>query len=380
MNGIRKGLLTSALLLSMLGLMEAATQTVYFGTTPGDHSGAKGIYAAVLDTEDGSWKGPASLAAEVDAAGFLAWHPRLPVLYSLNGTSMAAFTESTPGELSPLNTVPSNAGKGTHLDVDPLGRVMVTAHYGDGKVAVFPLDADGQIGPVSQVIELEAFSTAHPSRQGKPHPHSANFSPCGRFVLVPDLGADTTYVYACDPETATLSLHGQADSAPGAGPRHLKFSHDGRFVHVLNELDLTIDSFRWDSVSGRVEKAGTIPTLSDGQMAENPPNTASEIRVHPGGAFVYAGNRGHNSVSVFRVDTETCKLDRVAVEPAGVIGPRNFAIDPSGQWLITAGQWSANAVVFAIDPDSGALEPVSSSPLSVPGPICVAFGTPANRP
>jgi 6-phosphogluconolactonase len=358
----------------MLGLMDAGTETVYLGTTPGGHSGARGIYAASLDTSDGSLAAPAVLAAEVEAAGFLAWHPRLPVLYSLNGSSIASFRETGPGTLSPLNTSPSTTGKGTHLDISPDGKALVSVHYGAGTIAVFPLEEDGRIGAVSQVIELEAFSTANPERQGKPHPHSANFSPCGRYILVPDLGADTTYIYACDPEAATLEEHGKADSAPGAGPRHMKFSPDGRFAYVLNELDLTVDVFSWNADEGAMETAGTFPTLSPEQKAAAPANTASEIRFHPNGRFVYTANRGHNSITVFSVEPSTGQLALVEVVEAHVNWPRNFNLDPSGKWLLCAGQWSSDVKVFSIDTTTGSLLHLPEANLKVPGPICVEFG------
>ena len=356
--------------------MHGITHTVFFGTTPGGNSGSRGIYATAFDSGKGRFDKPVQLVADVQDAGFVTWHPKLQVLYSLNGANVASFVPDSgdsPPVLTLLNRIPTEAGKGTHLDTDPQGKVLVTAHYGNGTVAIFPLLEDGRIGEVSQVIQLEAFSTANEGRQGKPHPHSANFDPSARYVLVPDLGADTTYIFACDVDKAKLTLHGQADSAPGAGPRHMKFSANGKFAYILNELDLTIDVFEWDSCEGKLSHIQTIATLSEEEKALNENNTASEIRIHPSGRFAYSANRGHNSISVFEVKPETGKLDQIQVVNSRVNWPRNFDIDPLGKWILCAGQWSNDVTVFSINQETGALSFCEGSGVSVPGPICVEF-------
>jgi 6-phosphogluconolactonase len=372
---IRPLALTSIAIIT--AIQQGLTMTVYIGTTPGGNSGALGIYHTTLEEDTGVLSAPAELAVKVKSAGFLAWHPAKPVLYSLNGADLASFSipvEADGKVLAPLNTVSSGAGKGTHLDVHPDGSLLVSVHYGSGHITAFPLKEDGQIGPASQVIQLEAFSTTNPGRQGKPHPHSANFDPSGRFVLVPDLGADTTYIYACDTGNATLSFHGKGDSAPGAGPRHMKFSPDGRFACVLNELDLTVDVFAWDGDDGILKRTQTIATLSDEQKALKETNTASEIRFHPNGKFIYTANRGHNSISIFTFDPTSGHMERVGVVDAHVNWPRNFNLDPSGKWLLCGGQWSNDVTVFSVDPGSGTLIHHPEGILAVPGPICVEFG------
>jgi 6-phosphogluconolactonase len=199
------------------------------------------------------------------------------------------------------------------------------------------------------------------------------FSPCGHFVFVPDLGADATYVYKVDLNGKMLVPHGEAKTHPGSGPRHMKFSVDGRFAYILNELSLTVDTFTWDHSNGSMDLIDTEKTLPDAVKAREVRNTASEIRVHPNGKWVYTANRGNDSISVYNVDPDSGRLTRADYTPARVAWPRNFNIDPSGKWIIVGGQNSSNTGVFSIDQHSGLLTYQQMSAVQVPAPICVMF-------
>ena len=158
------------------------------------------------------------------------------------------------------------------------------------------------------------------------------------------------------------------------GPRHLKFSPDGHFVYVLNELEQTVDAFAWDGQAGSLQSNGTFAGLTDNEKAGTDGILASEIRIHPNGKFLYTANRGHNSISVFSIDSSSGQLTRCQNIPAGVNWPRNFNIEPSGKWLLCAGQNSSDVAVFAIDPESGKLTLLENAKLTVPRPICIEFG------
>lgn len=368
-----KGLLSLFIFIMM---SHAHAQTVFFGTNTGGSGESRGIYAAEFDPAKGAFRGQSRLVAEIPFPGFLALHPDLPVLYSVSTDQVASFRivekNGLPG-LEPLNAVATGSGRGTHLDVHPRGRALVTVHYGDGDVVTYPLHSDGSIGERTQAIRLEAFTGVDAQRQDAPHPHSVFFDSTGAHALVPDLGADTTYVFRFDPETTTLQLQGKGDSAPGEGPRHMKFSTDGSRVYVLNELGLSVDAFQWNAAQGSLLKLGSTPTLTKEEQAGFDKITASEIRVHPGGKFLYAANRAHDSISVFAIDPETGLTERVQVVSTQVKWPRNFTIDPTGQWLLCAGQNSNAVAVFAIDPDSGQLAYKEGADLAVPRSICVLF-------
>jgi 6-phosphogluconolactonase len=365
------------LFLMTTALTDARPIPVFFGTNTGGSGASKGIYAAAFDPQGGRFKEEAELVAEIPFPGFLARHPKLPVLYSTSTETVAAFRISEGKRhpvLTPLNVEMTQSERAAHVSVSPCGKTLVTVHYGTGRVVVFPLREDGSIEPSKQFIQLTKASGTNPDRQEAPHPHSAFFDPTGKYLLVPDLGADRTYIHAHDAQSSSLVPHGHAQSAEGAGPRHLKFSPDGQFVYVLNELNQTVDAFAWDGEAGTLQSAGTFAGLTENEKAATDGILASEIRIHPNGKFLYTANRGHNSISVFSIDVSTGQLTRCQNVSAEVNWPRNFNIEASGKWLLCAGQNSSNITVFAIDPESGQLSLSENTKLSVPRPICVEFG------
>ncbi len=366
-------------IMTVTATIHGSTLPIIFGTSQGRNNGSKGIYQSLLDTRSGKLSQPV-LAAELGAAGFQVLHPELPVLYSLGSPSgenlpgIFCYSIKASGEalsLELLNSQPTEAGRGTHLDIDPSGRLLVSAQYGDGTVSVFPVNADGTLMPTSQTIQHTVYTNANPDRQEKPHPHNVTFDPSGRFALVPDLGADATYIYKVDYKRNKLIQHGKASAAAGAGPRHMKFSADGRFAYVLNELSQTVDTFKWDAESGKMDHLATVEGLPDKLKAPGSTHTASEIRIHPNKRFLYTANRGHNSLSVFSIDEATGIPQLIEVVPAEVDWPRNFALDPEGKWLMCGGQFSNDVSVFAVDPSTGRISFLESSLTPVPGPICV---------
>ena len=166
---------------------------------------------------------------------------------------------------------------------------------------------------------------------------------------------DKVVIYQLDPAKVDLAPHGFGQNPPGGGPRHMKFHTSGKFIYVLNELALSVTVFAYDAEKGTMTPIQTIPTVSEEQKAKEAFVSASEIRVHPSGKFVYAANRGHDTITAFRVDQATGKLILIEIEPIRGGWPRNFNLDPTGKWLLAAGRDSNTIAVFAIDPDSGEL-------------------------
>lgn len=358
----------------------ANTIPVYFGTGQNRDFPSEGIYGANFDTESGRFTAPPSLMARLESPGFLVQHPGKPVLYAIGSDSksgthvVSSFEIKTCADgpsLDLLNAEPTNCAKGTHLDVDPSGRLLVCVQYGQGTVSVFPLAEDGSLAPTSQTIKHTSFSTANTDRQGKPHPHNATFDPSGKFVLVPDLGADMVYVYKADFETRSLKEHARIPTAPGAGPRHMTFNRQGDRAYVVNELDMTVDTYSWDAETGNLTRLSTVDTLPEDLLAQNDSNTASEIKLHPSGEFLYSGNRGHDSISVYKIHAVTGIPERTAVVPTGVVWPRHFALTPDGRFLLCAGQFSHSINILSIDAKTGLLKQTEAGTLKVPSPICV---------
>jgi 6-phosphogluconolactonase len=235
------------------------------------------------------------------------------------------------------------------------------------------LSKDGSIGARTQLMKHEGGSGVVARRQDKPHAHWVGTSPDNRFVFVPDLGMDQVLIYRLDNQYAKLTAHGRGVVPPGGGPRHMKFHPAGQYIYVLNELALSVTVFLYDAEKGTMMPVQTIPTVSEDQKAKETFVSASEIRVHPSGNFVYAANRGHDTITAFRIDSKTGKLSEIECEPIRGSWPRNFNIDPTGRWLVAAGRDSNTLAVFSIDQASGELT-YTRSMVMVPTPICVEFG------
>ena len=349
---------------------------VWIGT--GRTKNSKGIYHATLNTETGKLS-ETTLAAEMSGPGFLAMHPDKSHLYavgSLDGKpSVAAFQirgRDGDASLALDNALEIGDGGAAHVGVHPTGRMLLTAQYGGGSVAAFRLKPDGSLDTRTQIIEHQGGSGVFPGRQDSPHPHWTGFSPDGMFAFVPDLGLDRVKIYRVDAVHAQVTPHGEAELPPGGGPRHMKFHPSGRWVYVLNELSLSVTVFDYDTAMGAMQPKQTLNTVPKEQLVKEQFKSASEIRVHPNGRFVYTANRGHDTVTVFRVNAEDGTLNVVERENIRGATPRNFNLDPSAKWLLAAGQQSHTLASFAVDQTTGELR-FNRSIVSTPAPICVLF-------
>ena len=342
--------------------------TLWIGT---GGNGAKGIYRTTLNTDTGKLTEPV-VAAEIGNPGFLTLNAEKTRLYSLcniDGGSVAAFSIGEDKSLTLINTRPIGDGGAAHLSLDKTGRVLFTAQYGAGSVAAFPVAEDGSVAERTALIK-HSGSGPDKTRQEGPHPHSVFVSPDNRFLLVPDLGIDRVVVYEINHASATLKEHGFGTAVPGGGPRHLKFSSDGTKVYVLNEMGMSLTVFDYDAKAGAMTEIQTIDTLPK-ELWEIP-NKAAEVRVHPGGKFVYASNRGHDTIAAFSVDEGSGKLTFIEREPIRGAYPRNFNVDPTGKWLIAAGRASNTLAVFKIDQETGGLI-FTTDVMNVPAPICLEY-------
>jgi len=342
--------------------------TLFIGT---GGKGAEGIYRTTLDTANGKLSDP-ELAVELGSPGFITLNPdktRLYAICNIDGGSVAAYKVGEGGKLTLINHKPIDDGGAAHLCLDNEGKILFTAQYGAGSVAAFPVNEDGSIGDRTS-LEKHSGSGPNQDRQKGPHPHSVVVSPDNRFLFVPDLGIDKVMIYEIDHDSAIIKPHGHGTGVPGGGPRHMKFSPDGTKIYLLNEMLLSVTTFDYDAKAGTMKEVQTIETLPD-SMKEIP-NKAAEIRMHPSGKFVYASNRGHDSITAFAVDVATGELELVDREAIRGSWPRNFNISPDGKWLIAAGRYSNTLSVFEIDQNTGGLK-FSGNVVNCPAPICVAY-------
>lgn len=349
---------------------------VYVGTyTEPDRGGrGEGIYVYAADPASGALTHQQTLGGAPNPH-FLALHPSRHNLYSTNGgdaSAVSAFAiDDATGRLTALNRQLSPGPGPTHLQVDPSGRLLVAANYAGGSVAAYPIAADGSLGAHSSFHRHDGETGPNPTRQDRPHAHMAGFDASGRWVLICDLGLDRTFVYAVDAAHGTLTPADPpaAPSHPGAGPRHLAFHPDGRAVYVINELDATITVYGFDAAAGRLTQLQVVPNLPAGWQGEN---ISAEVAVHPNGRFVYASNRGHDSIAIWRVADEAGRLALVDHISSGGRTPRHFDVAPGGRFLYAANQDSDNVVVFRLE-DDGARPTPTGHVTSVGTPSCIVF-------
>ena len=368
----------SLVLFSFATFVNAEQVNVWFGTTATKKGLSKGIYHANFNTDTGKLSQP-TLAVKANSPGFLAIHPNGKILYAAakeSGKGVVVAYKinkvNEQGTLTKINSVAVGDGIAVHLSVDRTGKFLLTAQYRGGSTALFDLADDGSIISQRQLLKHQGGSGVVKKRQDKPLAHWVGTSPDNQYVFVPDLGMDKVVIWKLDAATATLLPHGFGVCPPGSGPRHMKFDPTGTRIYVLNELTLSITTFDYDKTAGTMTPVHTVEALSEATKAKEEFNSASEIRVHPSGKFVYSANRGNDTISVFRVDPATKNLSIVEVEPIRGSWPRNFNLDPTGKWLIAAGQKSNTATVFSIDQSTGELTYVRKS-VTVPSSICVLF-------
>jgi len=308
---------------------------------------------------------------------FAALHPSRRFLYVINeiddyegqksGSAEAYAIDPNTGMIKLLNRQSLNSPIPAHLAADPTGHHLLVANYIGGDFVVLPIEADGQLGPVSGELK-DTGSGPNKNRQEAPHPHSVVFDPAGRFVAAADLGIDKVQVFRlADGGLARVS---EAPVAPGAGPRHIAFDLGAKRLYVVNELNATVTGFSYDALTGQIGKE--LHTISTEPAGYNGPHSTAEIAVHPSGKFLYASNRGHNSIVGYRIDPSTGLLSVIGFAAQGVNFPRNFAIDPSGRWLYVANQKGDTIVQFEINPETGELKPTGQVTPSIT-PVAIVF-------
>ncbi|MFZ0420507.1 MAG: lactonase family protein [Candidatus Sulfotelmatobacter sp.] len=352
---------------------------VYVGTYTEEGGTSKGIYAYRFDSSNAEMTS-IGLVAQTTNPSFLAVHPNHHFLYAVNevgnfkgqksgGVSAFAIDPAT-GKLTLLNEVASGGADPCYITVDKTGKFVLVANYTGGSVSVFPIQPDGSLGAASAFVQHAGHGT-NPKRQEGPHAHSIDLSPDNRFAIVDDLGLDETLVYKFDSGKGSLTPNDPpfAKADAGAGPRHFALSPNGKFGYVIDEMGDMVSVFSFDAAAGTLHSLQTISTIPQGFAGQN---DDAEIVIHPSGKFLYASNRGHDSIAVFSIDPEKGTLTLVEYVPTKGQSPRNFEIDPTGKLLFAANEKSDNIVVFRIDAQTGRLT-ATGKVLDISHPVCVRF-------
>lgn len=336
----------------------------------------EGLFVLEFDREERSF-GQVQRVDDKPGPNFQAIHPNGAVLYSVSSEgvgdddqsgSVAAYSiNRQTGELSLLNMQPSQGRGPCHVSVDPLGRFIFVSNYGAGNLAVYPLREDGSIGEAVDVAQHEGSSVHR--RQANPHMHSTIPSPDGRFIYASDLGIDRIMIYAVDQQTGALSPAETPYAAlePGSGPRHYTIHPNGNFAYSVDELSNTVAGFSVDRQTGALDPIQRIGMLPDGYEEES---YAADIHISPDGRFLYATNRGHDSLAIFSLDSDTGLLELIGHEPTRGGHPRNFAIDSHGEFIFMTNRDNDNLVLFERDRETGLLT-YTGVEVEIPRAICV---------
>ena len=353
-------------------------------------SHSQGIYVSRFHASTGELSEP-ELAAEMINPSFLTISPNHRFLYAVSedplslgppldhSSYVSAFAiDAASGKLRLLNSVPASGTSTCHISIDKTGRYVMMANFGSGSVSVVRIREDGSLGELTAFIQNVGHSV-DPSIQTEPHPHWIGVSPDNRYVIVSDLGLDNVLIFRFDPETGKLSPPDPpfATVYPGGGPRHFAFDPAGKFGYQLSEMSGMVDVYAWNASNGTltgVQRAHTVPHDFFGG------NHSGEIEIHPNGKFLYESNRrtqsefvrGPETIGVFSIDPGSGMLSPVEQTDSGGIMPRNFKIDPSGAYLLSANQLTNNVVLFKIDAATGRLSKTGTE-IKVDTPVCIQF-------
>jgi 6-phosphogluconolactonase len=330
---------------------------------------SKGVYQFTLDTEKKEIT-DVKLAAELSNPTYITVSDDNKNLYAVakegeNGGVTAFALESESGQLTKLNSHTTAGSPPCHVSVNHQKSIVVTANYHTTKIESYLTNEDGSLNPVTTVIEHEG-SGPH-ERQEKPHMHFAGFTPDEKYVVAIDLGSDRILTYHVN--GGELEIAQVYTARPGSGPRHITFHPNKRYAYVMTELSSEVLVLHYDDKDGSFTNQQSISTIPDDF---NETNDGSAIHISSDGLFVYAGNRGHNSIAVYKVDQDNGQLTFIEWTSTEGDWPRDFVLDPSEAFLVATNQNSNTMTLFSRDVSTGKLSLIQSG-VTVPEPVCVKF-------
>jgi len=349
--------------------------TLYVGTYTSGKS--EGIYGYRMDRVSGALT--RFNAFKSVNPSFLTIDRSKRYLYAVNevgeyagkpGGGVSAFAiDPLTANLRLLNEQATQGADPCYLTIDSRRRALLVANYTGGNISVLPVRSDGTLG---MVIDLEQHQGSSVKEQQKgPHAHCVILDRSERYALAADLGIDKVMIYSFDRSNDKLTPATQpwVQLQPGAGPRHLTFHPNGKYLYVISELDSTLTAFRYTELNGTLSQIETVSTLPSDFTGVS---YCADVHVSPSGKFLYGSNRGHNSIVVFEIDPRIGKLSLVQHVSTQGSWPRNFTLDPAGRFLLVANQRTDNVVIFSIDLRSGQLTPTGVTE-QIPSPVCLKF-------
>ncbi|MCH1625243.1 lactonase family protein [Fredinandcohnia quinoae] len=340
----------------------------YIGTyTKGD---SEGIYSFTLDTEKSEITNIKAVA-KLDNPTYVTISDDNRNLYAvakegeLGGVAAFSINGQT-GNLEPLNKQLSAGPSPCHVSTDRSLNYVFSANYHRGTVDSYLINpANGSLD--STISTIQHTGSGPDERQEKPHTHYISPTPDEKYVVAVDLGIDKVITYEL--HDGALQEVSSVSVKPGSGPRHLTFHPNGQIAYLMTEFSSEVIVFTYQSEDGSLTELQTISTIP-ADFTEN--NQGSAIHISSDGKFVYAGNRGHNSIAIFSVNQGSGELSLVEISSSEGDWPRDFMLDPTEKFIIGSNQESNNLVLYSRDEESGKLEVIKSD-IPVPAPVCIKF-------
>lgn len=367
--------LLAAVLLLPVSCSVDKREILYVGTS--SLRGSEGLYVYTYDRRANSFQLVQTLP-QVSAPNFLTITPSGEYLYTVNAmeaeggekvSGVSAFRIAPrSGALELLNQVPAYGGGSCHIVTDRKGDFIYVSHYGSGSLTVFGIHNDGRVADSVQTIAFGGSSVT--DRQKGSHLHSILVSRDNRFAYAADLGTDKIMIFKRDQVSGKLAPAAMpfAESLPGSGPRHLTFNEEGSLLYLAEELSCAVTVFAVDLASGALERLQTLSTLPEGFDAWN---TVADIHMAPDGQSLFVSNRGNNSLAAFSVQ-ENGLLKAAGYMPVEGAHPRNFMVDPKGEFVLVANRDTDNIVQMQFGAEPGILT-AGNTTIEVPAPICLKW-------
>ena len=358
---------------SFLTFLGVNSQNILIGTYTNTGK-SEGVYYYRFDQSKGTAYYISKIA--IEDPSFLTTGFNNKLIYSvdelgnkLGGVTAIRFNKST-GSMEKLNSVLSQGDHPCHVTVDSKNRFVFVANYTSGSLKAIKINKDGSLDTSSQIIQ-HTGNSINISRQEKPHVHSSILSPDEKFLLVQDLGTDQITVHSVNFLNTTTPLSPAPISIfntnPGSGPRHLTFHPKKSIAYSVQELDGTVNVLNFNK-----GKLTLLQSISMVQKNDTRKNGAADIHISPDGKFLYASNRGEfNELAIYAISANG-KLTYVSSQSTLGKAPRNFGIDPSGNYLLVANQQSDEIVIFKRNLSTGLLTD-NGNRIKVGAPVCIKF-------
>jgi 6-phosphogluconolactonase (cycloisomerase 2 family) len=356
---------------------EPPTYFAYVGsrTTQERNARGDGINVYRGDRATGRWT-HLQLVSGLANPAYLAFDRSKQFLYAVHGdlSDISAYSiDPAAGKLTLINSAGTFGNNPVHLTIDPTNRFIVVANHISSSVVLLARNPDGSVGGLADKVTLTGQIGPHRTEQPFAKPHQVEFDPSGRFVIVPDKGLDQVFTFRIDAAAGKLVQvdAGTPRSRDGSGPRHVAFHPARPFAYVVGELDSTITAHHFDPTTGGLTPFQVVSTLPDTCVGNS---RAAEVAVSRDGRFLYASNRGHDSIVAFAINQTDGRLASAGWTDSQGKTPRFFALDPAGQALLVANEDSDTIVPFRVDDRNGRLSPAGAA-VRNGSPVCIVFAT-----